>query len=91
VPLTDAEAGESLDRLRAGERLVDPRRSPPADRAGARAVIVRVGRFAEPLPGVVELDINPLVIRPGRGVAADLRIRVAPPPTAGPARRTPRI
>ena len=59
VPLTDAEAGEMLDRFRAGERLVDPR--PPADRAGARAVIVRVGRFAERLPGV-ELDINPLVM-----------------------------
>jgi hypothetical protein len=91
VPLTDAEAGAMLDRFRAGERLVDRRRSPPADRAGAPPVIVCVGRFAERLPGVVELDINPLIIGAGRGVAADPRIRVVPSPTAGPELRTPRI
>ena len=64
-------------------------------RAGARASTwpgrgpsSRVRRFAERLPGVVELDINPLIIGPGRGVAADPRIRVAPPPTGGPEPRT---
>ena len=90
VPLTDVDAGEMLDRFRAGERLVDPRRSPRLDRAKGRPVIARVRRFAERLPGV-ELDINPLVIGPARGVAADPRIRVAPPPTADPTRRAPRI
>jgi hypothetical protein len=90
-PVPPTDAGEMLDRFRAGERLVDPRRSPPADRAGARAVIMRVGRFAERLPGVGELDINSLIIGAGRGVAADPRTRVAPPPTADPVPRTPRI
>jgi hypothetical protein len=90
VPFTDVDAVEMLDECQAGELLVDPRRSPPADRAGVRPVIARVRRFAKRLPGV-ELDINPLIIGPSRGVAADPRIRVAPPPTGGPAPRTLRI
>ena len=50
-------------------------------------MIVRVGRLAETLPEVVELDLNPVVLGPTGCVIVDARIRVAPAPGGDPALR----
>ena len=87
VPLSDADAEEMLGVFGAGARLFDPRGSPARDRRAVVDVIVRVGRLAEQLPEVVELDLNPLVVGPDGCVVVDARIRVAPASTADPALR----
>jgi acyl-CoA synthetase (NDP forming) len=87
VPLSDADAEEMLGGFHAGARLFDPGRSPALDRRAVVDVIVRVGRLAEQLPEIVELDLNPLVVGPDACVAVDARIRVAPVSAADPALR----
>jgi hypothetical protein len=84
VPLSDADAEEMLGVFRAGARLLDPGRSPALDRRAGVDVIVRVGRVAEQLPEVVELDLNLLVVVPDGCVVVDARIRVAPVSAADP-------
>ena len=49
--------------------------------------IVRVGRLAEQLPEIVELDLNPLVVGPDGCVVVDARVRIAPASAADPALR----
>lgn len=84
VPLTDVDAAEMLGEFRAGARLFDSRRSPTPDRSAVLDVVDRVGRLAETLPEVVELDLNPVVLGPTGCVIVDARIRVVPAPAAIP-------
>jgi hypothetical protein len=58
VPLTEVDAAEMLGDFKAAGRLFDPHHGPMPDRAALLDVVVRVGRLAETLPEVVELDLN---------------------------------
>ena len=49
--------------------------------------VVRVGRLAEQLPDVAELDLNPLVVGAEGCVVVDARIRVAPAAVVDPTLR----
>lgn len=79
-PLTDVDAREMIDQIRAVKLLDGFRGSPPADRHAIADALLRVSRMVADLPEIQELDINPLVARrPGQGViAVDARIRVSP-------------
>ena len=66
VPLSDADAEEMLGGFHAGARLFDLQRSPALDRGAVVDVIVRVGRLAERLPEIVELDLQPARCRARR-------------------------
>jgi acyl-CoA synthetase (NDP forming) len=69
VSPTDAEA--MLDGLR-GRRLLDPLRGQSGiDRAAVVDAIVRLGRLILESPGVVEIDINPLISGAAGTAAAD--------------------
>jgi hypothetical protein len=57
------------------------------DRDAIREAVVRVGRLAELLPEVVELDLNPVIAGPRGGVVIDARIRVAAAAQGDPALR----
>lgn len=87
VPLSDVDADEMIGEFQAGARLFDPGRSPGVDRDEVRDVVVRVGRLAEMLPEVAELDLNPVIVGPDGVVVVDARIRVAPATTGDPALR----
>lgn len=78
-PLTDADARELVDGVRAQALLDGFRGGPTADRPALLDAILRVDRLMGDLAGVLELDLNPIVTRgPGQGVIAiDARIRVA--------------
>ena len=78
-PLTDADARDLVDGVRAQALLDGFRGGPVADRAALRDAILRVDRLMGDLGAVLELDLNPIVTRgPGQGVIAiDARIRVA--------------
>jgi acetyltransferase len=77
-PLTDLDAREMLDQIRARALLDGFRGAPAADRDALVDVLLRIDRLAADLPEILELDLNPLIARaPGQGaIAIDARIRV---------------
>ena len=87
VPLSDADAEEMLVAFHAGARLFDEHGDSAAARAAVVDVVVRVGRLAEQLPDVVELDLNPLVVGADGCVVVDARIRVVPAVAVDPTLR----
>ncbi|MGW0228501.1 bifunctional acetate--CoA ligase family protein/GNAT family N-acetyltransferase [Actinopolymorpha singaporensis] len=78
VPLTDLDAREMLTALRAGPALFGERADPRLDTDGIVDVLLRVGRLAELVPEVAELDLNPVVATTSSCVVVDARVRLAP-------------
>ena len=85
APLTDVDAGELVLSGKAGQLVRGFRGAPPADSAALVDLLHRLGRLAEDLPQVVELDLNPVVALPDSCVVVDARIRVQ---ATSPDRRT---
>jgi len=80
-PLSPAQAGRMLARLKGARLLEAFRGQAPADVEALKEVIVRVARLALDLEDrVAELDVNPLMVRErGAGAAAvDALIRLKP-------------
>ena len=77
APLTDVDARGARPRRqgRAARRRL-PRRT-PRRRAALVDLVHRLGRLADELPEVAELDLNPVIARADGCVAVDARIRVA--------------
>jgi acyl-CoA synthetase (NDP forming) len=80
-PLTDLDADELIAGTKAATLLRGYRGSPPADLGALRELLLRLSRLVEDVPELVELDLNPVLVRPaGQGaVALDARIRLARP------------
>jgi acetyl coenzyme A synthetase (ADP forming)-like protein len=78
TPVTDVDAREMIDRLRARKLLDGYRGMPPGDRDALADVILRVSALVELVPELRELDLNPVkVLEPGRGaIVVDARMRV---------------
>jgi acyl-CoA synthetase (NDP forming)/GNAT superfamily N-acetyltransferase len=74
APLTGADADLLLDSLRASKALW----SGPLDRAAVREVLLKVSRLAELVPGLAELDLNPVRVSAEGCVALDVRARLEP-------------
>jgi hypothetical protein len=63
LPITEFDAAEMVRELRGFAILEGVRGSPPSDIASLYAVILAVGALAgEPANGVVELDLNPVMV-----------------------------
>jgi acetate---CoA ligase (ADP-forming) len=71
-----------LTSLRMYPVLTGYRGSAPTDVEALKDLLHRINAMVEDLPEVVELDLNPVFVRPeGRGVVAvDVRMKVAPAP-----------
>jgi len=88
APLTSTEAGAMLADLRARLPLLGPFRGEPAVCTGAvGAVLVALGRLGDERADVRSVDVNPLIVRDGKPVAADALVvlepgTTSPPPTA---------
>jgi acyl-CoA synthetase (NDP forming) len=80
-PVSDVDAEEMLDRLRAARLLAGYRGQPPADRAALVDVVRRVSALVEIVPEISELDLNPVAVQAvGEGaVVLDARVRLAAP------------
>ena len=78
TPLTDADAGEMIDSVRAAPLLAGRRGTPPADTAALADTLLRVSRLADDLPEVSQLDLNPVVARPDGVWCVDVRVRISP-------------
>jgi acyl-CoA synthetase (NDP forming) len=78
VPLTDVDAHELVRELRASPLLFGYRNTPPVDVAALEQVLLRVGRLAEVVPEVAELDCNPVVVSRGGATVVDWKVRLEP-------------
>jgi acetate---CoA ligase (ADP-forming) len=78
TPVSDVDAADMLDKLRAAKLLDGYRGAPPGDRAALITVIMRISALVEVVPEIRELDLNPVkVLPPGRGaIVVDGRIRI---------------
>jgi acetyltransferase len=78
APLTRERAERMLDETRAGIRMKGWRGSPPGDRKAVIDTLLRFSCIASDFPGILEMEINPLLVLPeGEGVVAvDVRGRV---------------
>jgi acyl-CoA synthetase (NDP forming) len=78
VPVTDLDAARMWRDLRAAPLLTGYRGAPPVDTRSVEDLVVRLGRLAEDLPEVAELDLNPVLAGPDGVVAVDAKLRLAP-------------
>jgi acetate---CoA ligase (ADP-forming) len=67
-----------IARLRSAKLLDGYRGAPAGDREALAGVIERVSALVEVVPGIRELDLNPVkVLEPGKGaVVVDARVRI---------------
>jgi acyl-CoA synthetase (NDP forming) len=81
APLTDVDAEELVTAGKAGRLVAGFRGSPPADAAALQDLVHRLGRLAEEIPEVSELDLNPVIAGPAGCVAVDARVRLRSRPS----------
>ena len=88
APLTDVDVRELVTAGKAG-RLVRGFRGAPAavDENALIDLMERLGRLADEVPELVELDLNPVIAQPDGCVAVDARARVWCGRIAPPRRR----
>ena len=82
VPITDVDAATLVSAPRSSRLLDGYRGSEPVDRLALEDLVLRLGRMAETVPELVELDFNPVIARPDGAFIVDARARIAP--VAGP-------
>ena len=78
TPLTDVDADEMINSVRAAPLLAGRWGTPPADTAALADALLRVSRLADDLPEVSELDLNPVVAREDGVWCVDVRVRISP-------------
>ena len=78
TPLTDADADEMINSVRAAPLLSGRQGAPPTDTAALADALLRVSRLADDLPEVSELDLNPVIARPDGVWCVDVRVRISP-------------
>ncbi len=78
-PVTDLDARDMLDSLKARKLFEGFRGAQPADRDAFSEVICKISTLVEIVPEITELDLNPLKVmaRGGGAVVVDGRIRIA--------------
>jgi hypothetical protein len=60
-----------LSLLRGAKLLAGVRGSPPVDTTALAAIILKVAALMRAAPGVIEIDLNPVVVYPeGQGACA---------------------
>jgi acyl-CoA synthetase (NDP forming) len=78
TPVSDIDAAEMVDGLRAARLLDGFRGSPAVDRGAFLRVIQRLSALVEAFPELIELELNPLKVLPEGAVTVDARMRLAP-------------
>lgn len=92
-PLAARDAAAMVRGIRGLALLEGARGGPRADLGAIEDVLRRLSALVEAVPGIVELDLNPLFAGPGGVVAVDARVRLSdrrgPAPTTGRPRTGP--
>jgi len=76
APVSEHEAREMTDEIKAAPMLRGARGRTPADLDAVVETIQRVSQLVTDFPSITELDINPLVAAPDGVYAVDLRLTV---------------
>jgi acyl-CoA synthetase (NDP forming) len=76
LPVNDVDAAAMWRQLRGARLLTGYRGSSPTDTAAVEDLLTRLGRLAEDLPEVAELDLNPLLVFPHGVAAVDAKLRL---------------
>jgi acetyl coenzyme A synthetase (ADP forming)-like protein len=79
VPITDVDAHEVVRSLKTSPMLTGYRGAPPVDIDALEDIVLRIGRLADAIPEIVEMDCNPVIVSPSGAVAVDVRVRLAAP------------
>lgn len=80
APVSEDEALAAIASLRGRGLLRGARGRPPADLPALAATVVAASQLIAALPGVAEVDLNPVLVGPAGAVAVDVRIVGAPAP-----------
>ncbi len=76
LPLTDLDAAELVRAPKGSARLFGYRGSEPVNVAALEQLLMKVGRLAEDLPEVSEMDLNPVIATAVGAVVVDAKIRI---------------
>ena len=76
VPMTDRDAGRMWRSLRAAPLLTGYRGSPAVNIEAVEDLLLRLGRLAEELPEVAELDLNPVLVTGEGALVVDAKMRL---------------
>jgi acetate---CoA ligase (ADP-forming) len=79
APVTDVDAAELVTSGKAGRLVAGYRGAAGADPGALIGLVHRLGKLAEDVPEIAELDLNPVLATTDGCVAVDARVRVAPP------------
>ena len=77
LPVTDADAAAMWRSLRGARLLTGYRGGIAADTSAVENLLLRLGRLAEDVPEVAELDLNPVLAGPAGVLAVDVKLRLA--------------
>ena len=95
TPLDDGDIERMLSGIRASALLGEFRGMPPVDRTALVGAIRALARIAEEHPAVMEIDVNPLIVKGSTPVAADALVILDPDVERGasalPGYSTPRL
>jgi acetate---CoA ligase (ADP-forming) len=80
LPITDLDAREMVRSLRTSPLLFGYRGSPPGDVEALEQLLLRVGRLADELPEVAEMDCNPVIVSSNAVTVVDVKMHLVPLP-----------
>ncbi|SDK19010.1 bifunctional GNAT family N-acetyltransferase/acetate--CoA ligase family protein [Streptomyces indicus] len=78
APLTDHDVHDLITAPRCAPLLFGVDGHGPVDLEGLEQLLLRLSRMASDLPQLAEADLNPVLARPDRITALDVRVRVLP-------------
>jgi acyl-CoA synthetase (NDP forming) len=80
APVAETEALSMTEEIRASPLLSGARGRDPVDRGAVAETVGRLSQLVTDFPEILELDINPLIVRPDGVEAVDLRLTIEPEP-----------
>ncbi len=84
VPITDEDARRIVRSLRGSPLFFGYRGRPAVDVAAVEDLLLRVGRLADALPEVSEMDLNPVIVSPAGAIAIDVKVHCRRAPARMP-------
>ncbi|WP_254538103.1 acetate--CoA ligase family protein [Halomarina litorea] len=78
APISEREATEMLDDIRAAPLLRGARGRDPVDEGAVVETLQRLSQLVTDFPAILELDVNPLVVTPEGACAVDVRLTIDP-------------
>jgi acyl-CoA synthetase (NDP forming) len=77
TPMTNLDGARMWRSLRGARLLTGYRGRPGVDTAAVEDLVLRLGRLAEDVPQIAELDLNPVIAGPDGVLAVDAKLRLA--------------